>query len=125
MKRVVIERGCAGLLLSMAREVHPNEVIALLHGSVEKGVVRIREVSLPPQSVYGEGFSSFNPYALPIDLSYVGIAHSHPSGYGEPSLEDLQNFTGRIMVILTAPYEDVTDIHVFDAEGRRLDFELV
>ncbi|MEM4280764.1 MAG: Mov34/MPN/PAD-1 family protein [Candidatus Caldarchaeum sp.] len=124
-KKVVIEKQCAGLLLAMAREVHPNEVIALLHGSVEKKVIRVREVYLPPQSTYGEGFSSFNPYALPIDLSYVGIAHSHPSGVGEPSIEDLHNFTGKIMLILTAPYKDSRDIHVFDAEGRRIAYEIV
>ncbi|MCS7129329.1 MAG: Mov34/MPN/PAD-1 family protein [Candidatus Caldarchaeum sp.] len=117
---VVFERKCVELLLAMAREVHPNEVIVLLHGKVEKNMARVDELSLPPQSVFGEDFASFNPYALPIDYSILGVAHSHPSGVGEPSTEDLNNFMGRIMVIVTPPYEDERDVHVFDGSGKRV-----
>ncbi len=119
-----MNKDCAGLLLSMSREVHPNEVIVLLHGTVEGDVIHVNEVSLPPQSIFGEGFSSFNPYALPIDFSIVGVAHSHPSGIGSPSLEDLNNFIGLIIVIVTAPYEGIEDIHIYDSNGKRLRFEI-
>ncbi|MEM1943351.1 MAG: Mov34/MPN/PAD-1 family protein [Candidatus Caldarchaeum sp.] len=124
VEKVVIRRDCFELVLAMAREVHPNEVIALLHGKHVKNVVVVEEVSLPPQSVYGEDFSSFNPYAMPIDLSILGIAHSHPSGVGRPSVEDLNNFIGRIMVIVTPPYMDESDFHVFDAAGKSIWYEL-
>ncbi len=119
-----MNKDCAGLLLYISREVHPSEVVVLLHGTIDGDVIHVKEVSLPPQSIYGEGFSSFNPYALPIDFSIVGIAHSHPSGVEHPSIEDLNNFLGRIMVIVTAPYEDVEDIHVYDSKGRKLRFEI-
>ncbi len=119
--RVVLPRDVAGLLLSMARELHPREMIATLHGRVRKGEARVREVYLAPQSIYGEGFSAFNFHQMPIDLSFLGIAHSHPSGVGMPSYEDLNNMMGRVMIIVTAPYADERDIHAFDAEGRRLE----
>jgi proteasome lid subunit RPN8/RPN11 len=125
VRKAVIRREDAELLLAMAREVHPNEVIALLHGERKGNSITINEISLPPMSTYGEGYSSFNPYALPIDLTIVGIAHSHPSGVGRPSLEDLNNFIGYIMVILTYPYSRYADIHVFDGESKRVMLEVV
>jgi len=123
--KVLFRRYVVEGLLAMAREIHPNEVIAVLHGDYKAGVLRVEEVSLPPQSVYGEGFSAFNPYAMPIDLTIVGVAHSHPSGVSSPSLEDLNNFMGRVMVILTAPYRGVEDVHVFDGEGNKVSFEVL
>lgn len=124
LRKVIIKRDVAGLLLEIARNVYPNEVIVLLHGYVNRGCAVVEEVSFPPQSVYGDSFSSFNPYLLPIDHSILGIAHSHPSGLGEPSDEDLNNFMGILMVILTAPYRDERDIHVMDSNGRKIELEI-
>jgi proteasome lid subunit RPN8/RPN11 len=124
-KRVLIPRHEMELLLLMAREVHPREVIALLHGEVKRDVIRISEVYLAPQSIYGESFSAFNPYQLPIDLSFIGIVHSHPSGSGQPSLEDLNHSIGRIMIILAAPYRDERDIHVYTSDGEPLQLEVI
>ncbi|MEM0440868.1 MAG: Mov34/MPN/PAD-1 family protein [Candidatus Caldarchaeum sp.] len=120
VRKVFISKEIAGLLLEVARNVHPNEMIVLLHGRVNGDTAVVEELSFPPQSVYGENFSSFNPYLLPIDHSILGIAHSHPSGVAKPSLEDLDNFMGKIMVIVTPPYRDETDIHVIDSQGRAI-----
>lgn len=122
VRKVVIGKDVAGLLLEVAKNIHPNEMIVLLHGRVNGDTAVVEEISFPPQSIYGEDFSSFNPYLLPIDHSILGIAHSHPSGVGRPSFEDLDNFMGKIMVIVTAPYEDEQDIHVIDSEGRPIAF---
>ena len=125
VKKVLITREAAGLLLAMARELYPREMISTLHGRYRKGVALIKEVCLVPDSVYGEGFSSFNPYNLPIDMSFIGVAHSHPSGYGLPSREDLTYMTGRVMIIVTSPYVDERDIHAYDSNGRRVEVEVV
>ncbi|MCS6784706.1 MAG: Mov34/MPN/PAD-1 family protein [Candidatus Caldarchaeum sp.] len=125
LRKVSMSREVAGLLLEVARSVDPDEMIVLLHGKVNKDYAVVEEVSFPPQSIYGDSFSSFNPYSLPIDHSILGIAHSHPSGIGRPSAEDLDNFMGVMMVIVTAPYRDEKDIHVLDAEGRKIRLEIV
>lgn len=124
-KKAFMKKEVAGLLLEVARNIHPNEMIVLLHGTIYKDSISVEEVSFPPESTYGDDFSSFNPYLLPIDHSIIGIAHSHPSGVGLPSEEDLNHFMGRLMVILTAPYRDESDIHVFDAEGRKIFLEIL
>lgn len=125
LSRVLLPRQEMELLLHMAREIHPREVIALLHGESRKDTVQVREIYLAPQSIYGESFSSFNPYQLPIDLSFLGVAHSHPSGVGSPSVEDLNHSMGRIMMILAAPYRDERDIYVYTSDGEPLQLEIV
>lgn len=122
---VKMRREVAALLLEISRNIHPNEMIVLLHGRREKTSYFVEEISFPPQSIYGESFSSFNPYQLPIDHSFLGVAHSHPSGAPHPSVEDLNNMMGELMVIVTAPYRDERDIHVLDGEGRRLTLMIV
>jgi len=122
MMKVRLTADVAGLILAMSREIHPKEMIATLHGDHAKDEIVVRSVSMAPQSVYGEGFASFNPYQMPIDHSFLGVVHSHPSGVGRPSVEDMNQMRGRLMVIVTAPYRDGRDIHVFDGKGSKLDF---
>ncbi len=120
-----MRREVAALLLEISRNIHPREMIVLLHGRRDKTGYLVEEVSFPPQSTYGESFSSFNPYLLPIDESFLGVAHSHPSGAPHPSVEDLNNMMGELMVIVTSPYRNESDIHVLDGEGRRMKLMIV
>ena len=62
---------------------------------------------------------------LPLDLSIVGVAHSHPSGVLKPSLGDLNNFYGRIMVIMAYPYNSEKDIAAFDREGNVIKYSII
>ena len=57
-----------------------------------------------------------------IDFSVMGTAHSHPSGMLRPSVEDLNNFYGRIMVVAVPPYETEQDIAAFDGKGDQIRF---
>ena len=45
------------------------------------------------------------------------MAHSHPVGPAEPSLEDLNNFFGLISIIVKAPYNE-EDIFAWDSSGN-------
>ncbi|TLY01931.1 MAG: peptidase, partial [Thaumarchaeota archaeon] len=71
-----------------------------------------------------EGFSSFSWFMLPVDSSFLGVAHSHPSGNATPSEQDLLHLAGRIMVILGYPYGDSSSLRVYDSRGRELPFEV-
>jgi len=62
---------------------------------------------------------------LPLDFSIVGTAHSHPSGVLMPSTSDLNNFYGRIMIIVAYPYKSEADLIVIDRRGERLNYELI
>jgi len=62
---------------------------------------------------------------LPIDLSIIGTAHSHPSGVLKPSITDLNKFYGRIMIIAAYPYRTEKDLAVFDGEGKRIGYKII
>ena len=47
------------------------------------------------------------------------MAHSHPEGSAEPSLDDLNNFFGLVSIIVKSPYNN-EDIFAWDSAGNML-----
>lgn len=125
MKRIYFMRSAVDSMLSYSKAAHPEEGILLLRGKVRKDAIFVVQVIIPPLATQGKAFSSFPLHLLPIDASVVGVAHSHPSGSVQPSLEDLNNFYGRLMVIIGYPYESEADIGVFNAEGNSARFTVI
>jgi len=123
-KSVAISRSVVESILSYARAVHPREGILLLRGTVEKHRILIDEVEVPPLAVHGRSFSNFPLHMLPIDFSIVGTAHSHPSGVLSPSIGDLNNFYGRVMIITAYPYSSEQQIAAFDANGKAVKYQI-
>ena len=109
-------------LLSYSKMAYPNEGILLLRGKSKKGVARVDGVMIPPAAIHARSYSSFNWWMVPIDMTYLGIAHSHPSGVASPSHEDLLHASGGLMVIMGYPYEDESCLGVFDKDGNRIPF---
>ena len=122
VKSVVISREVLDSVLSYSRMFHPKEGILLLRGKSKGGVVEVNSVVIPPNAIHGSGFSGFGWSMLPIDLSYVGVAHSHPSGHAVPSHQDVLHVTGRIMVIAGAPYTDESCLKVYNTHGEPVPF---
>ena len=111
-------------ILSFCKMNHPNEGILILRGKSKHGDVFIDELVVPPFAETGADFAGFPHNPLPLDLSYVGIVHSHPSGSAKPSLTDLDNFFGLVSMIVKSPYED-EDIFAWDSDGRELPLVIV
>ena len=124
VEKVVIEKQVIDSLLSYSQMSYPREGILLLRGKVKKGVAVVSGVVIPPAAVHGEGFSSFSWFMLPVDSSFLGVAHSHPSGNAMPSEQDLLHLAGRIMVILGYPYTGPSSLRVYNSRGRELPFEV-
>jgi proteasome lid subunit RPN8/RPN11 len=125
ISRVRFEKSVADSLLSYAIDAYPKEAILLLRGKAGKDWILINEVLIPPLATHGQGFSSFSNIMLPMDLSVMGVSHSHPSGSNHPSMHDLNHFYGRIMVIMAYPFQSYSDIGVFNSHGDRLLHEVV
>jgi proteasome lid subunit RPN8/RPN11 len=112
-------------IFSYSKMFHPREGILLLRGRKRKGdVLEVDGVVIPPAAVHGGGFSGFSWNLVPMDLSYVGVAHSHPSGWAVPSHQDVLHVSGKIMVIAGAPYSDDSCLKVYDTHGEPLRFEV-
>ena len=124
-RRIYIKRSVILSILEYASACYPKEGILLLKGRVDKNKIMIEEVEIPPLSIRGLGFSSFQPYMLPIDFSIIGTAHSHPSGVLRPSSTDMNKFYGRIMIIAAYPYSSEENLAVFDGKGNSLEYEIV
>ena len=124
VKRVVVRREVVDSILTYSKAAHPREGILLLRGSSKKGILHIDSVAIPPLATHGQGFSSFNWYMVPVDLSFVGVAHSHPSGHAVPSHQDMLHMMGRVMMIAGFPYEDKSCLKVYDSKGNPLPYEI-
>ena len=97
-RQVTLKKDALDGIISYCKMKHPNECILILKGKSKNRNIIIH---------------SF----LPLDLSYVGIVHSHPIGSAEPSLEDLNNFFGLISLIVKSPYDD-EDVFAWDRDGK-------
>lgn len=124
VKRVVVRREVIDSVLTYSRAAHPREGILLLRGSSKKGVLHVDSVAIPPMATHGQGFSSFNWYMVPVDLSFVGVAHSHPSGHAVPSHQDMLHMMGRVMMIAGFPYTDASCVKVYDSRGEPVTYEV-
>lgn len=122
---VRFKKSVADSILSYAMDAYPKEGILLLRGKAEKDEILISEVLIPPLATHGVGFSSFSHMMLPMDLSVMGVSHSHPSGSIQPSTHDLNHFYGRIMVITAYPFQSYNDIAVYNSNGDKLLHEVV
>jgi proteasome lid subunit RPN8/RPN11 len=96
---------------------HPDEMTLILKGKSKKGSLLVEGLVIPPFSETGPTFAGFPSSFLPLDLSYIGMAHSHPEGTAEPSLDDLNNFFGLVSIIVKSPYNE-EDIFAWDSSGN-------
>ncbi len=123
-RKISLTKDARDGILSFCKMNHPNEGILILRGKSKRGNVFIDELVIPPFSETGADFAGFPHNPLPLDLSYVGIVHSHPTGPAKPSLTDLDNFFGLVSIIVKSPYED-DDIFAWDSDGIELPLVIV
>ena len=123
-RKVSLTKEARDGILSFCKMSHPNEGILILRGKTKHGDVFIDGLVVPPFSETGADFAGFPHNPLPLDLSYVGIVHSHPSGSAKPSLTDLDNFFGLVSMIVKSPYEN-DDIFAWDSDGRQIPLVIV
>ena len=122
--KVVFDSNVVDSLFTYSKMAYPHEGILLLRGKSKKGVAEVTGVVVPPAAQHGAAFSSFSWWMLPVDFSYLGVAHSHPSGNNHPSDQDLLHATGKLMVIMGYPYSRPSDLGVYDHNGRSIPFEV-
>lgn len=125
IQKAIFTREVIDSLLSYSKMAHPNEGILVLRGKARKGVAEVTSLMVPPAAVHSHSYSSFNWWMLPVDMTYLGVAHSHPSGYAVPSHQDLLHVSGRLMVIMGYPYSSDSCVRAYDREGREIPFEVV
>ena len=122
--RLILTRSVVDSILTYAQMAYPKEGILLLRGHVTPQETVIREVVIPPRAVHGFGFANFPWHMLPIDRSILGTAHSHPSGSLRPSIQDLNHYYGRIMIITVYPFQSHQHLGAFDRTGAIVNYNI-
>jgi len=123
-RHVLITRQAADGIITWSKTHHPNEAILILQGRNTKDAIIVDGLVIPPFAQSGPFFSGFTIHDLPYTISNVGTAHSHPGGSNMPSLEDLNQFSGYVSLIISHPYEDET-IGAYDRNGNSLEIRIV
>lgn len=120
---ITIGKNALEFMLGVSRDLHPREFMGMLR--MENNV--ITEVLVFPKSIWGEGFSSVASFSIPHDNTIVGSVHSHPSKNFRPSKVDLVEFgrSGKLHIIIKAPYLGAEDIACYDSQGNRIPFEVI
>jgi len=122
---VSIKREILKAIFEGAKHLYPRETILMLRGKKSKDSIQINDLIIPPLATYGEGFASYPFHLLPVDFSLVGTVHSHPSGDKTPSDVDLNNFFGRVMMIVGFPYINEQDVAAYNWNGEKLPILIV
>ena len=117
---VRFEKSVADSILSSAIDTYPRETILLMRGRLEQEEILINDLVIPPLARHGFGFSGFPNIMLPLDLKVMGVSHSHPSGVLRPSIQDLNHFYGKIMVIAAYPFQTYDDLAAFNSHGKKV-----
>jgi len=121
--------------LQGARNVYPNEFIALFRGSekLQHGEkdgkskdIEITDLIIPPFSDYSAHSSGFNPWHLPLSVDLIGSFHSHPYGNGQPSQQDLNFFStkGAFHVIAFPPFTS-DSFRAYNSKGKPIAFKVL
>jgi proteasome lid subunit RPN8/RPN11 len=118
-RKVIIKNDVKDGIISYCKMNHPNEMVLILKGKSKNGAMNIDGLVIPPFSHTGPTFAGFPSSFLPLDLSYIGMVHSHPTGSEEPSIEDQNNFFGLVSVIVKSPYTD-DDIFGWDSNSNSI-----
>ena len=123
-RNIILTRQVADGIITYSKSHHPNEGILILQGKSKKsGEIRVDGLVVPPFSSHGPYYSGFPMNELPMDLSYIGTAHSHPGGSNKPSLEDLNHFFGLVSIIINFPY-DYNTIGAYDRNGNSINLTI-
>jgi len=119
---IIIKESVLDDLYEMARNAHPNEMLAFFASSKgnKNGTVIIDEIHL---QAYEASDDSAHVWLsnLPMTTSIIGTVHSHPGGSTRPSDADLQFYSklGFVHAIIAEPYRQ-DNIVFYDKRGRRI-----
>ena len=118
-RKVVIKSDVKDGIISYCKRTHPDEMGLILKGKSKNSVMNIDGLVIPPFSHTSSTFAGFPSSFLPLDLSYIGMVHSHPTGSEEPSIEDLNDFFGLVSIIIKSPYNE-DDMFAWDSSGNSI-----
>ena len=118
-RSVTLTKESRVVIISYCKMNHPNEMVLILKRKSKNGNILVEGLVIPPFSETDPTFAGFPSSFLPLDLSYLGMAHSHPEGSSQPFLEAVNNFLRLVTIILKSPYNN-EHITAWDSSGNTI-----
>ena len=118
-RKVIIKNDAKNGIISYCKMNHPNEMVLILKGKTKNSVTNIDGLVIPPFNHISSTFAGFPSSFLPLDSSYIGIVHSHSAGTENPSVDELNDFFGLVLITVKSPYGD-DDFFAWDSNGDTL-----
>ena len=118
-RKVIIKNETKDGIISYCKIKHPKEMVLILKGKSKNSIMNINGLVIPPFDHTSSTFAGFPSSFLPLDLSYIGMARSHPTGSEKPSIDELNNFFGLVSITVKSPYND-NDIFAWDSNGNSI-----
>ena len=119
---IAITSNILQMIFAASRDSHPKEFACVLRAEGDT----ITEILLVPGTLSGDRSAILRLHMLPIDLSVVGTAHSHPTPNATPSGADLALFSkfGPIHIIIGYPHTMET-WRAFDRDGNVVKLKVI
>jgi len=110
------------MITAASRDTHPREFACMLRA--DEGV--ITEIMLVPGTISSQQSAILRLHMMPIDLTIVGSAHSHPTPNTTPSEADLNLFSnsGQVHLIVGYPY-DMESWQAYARDGQAISLEII
>ena len=122
MKIKAITAKTLKMIIAASRDTYPREFACMLRA--DDGV--ITEVMLVPGTISSQQSAILRLHMMPIDLSIVGSAHSHPTPNATPSEADLRLFSnsGQVHIIVGYPY-DMESWKAYSRQGQEVSLDVL
>lgn len=125
MIKVKIAKSVISDIIEFAKTNYPNEFFAFLEGKIGQNEVIVSNLAYHPfESNANSAVTTFHMGTN--TQGFIGSVHSHPSGAGFPSRQDVRSFSkdGGIHIIISKPFtQDM--IKCFDFNGKEIAFEII
>jgi len=107
--------------MEFSKSFYPNEFSGLLYC---KGTI-ISEIYILPGTHSNENSAVLRLDLAPMTLSLKGSVHSHPSGFGNPSLADKSFFLSKqINIIAYYPF-DLNSYRAYGKNGQEIFLKII
>ncbi|MDD3178400.1 MAG: Mov34/MPN/PAD-1 family protein [Candidatus ainarchaeum sp.] len=109
-------------IMALSKSFYPNEFSGMLYA--ENNV--IQDIYIIPKTISNRNNAIIRLDLVPMSLNIIGSVHSHPSGFGKPSIADLNFFSRKYVNIISYFPFSKNCFKVYDNLGHIIDnFEII
>ena len=108
-------------IMYLSKNNYPNEFGAML---VSDDFI-INDIYIIPATKENSNSVVIRTDLVPMSIKVVGSVHSHPSGFGRPSIADINFFSRKFINIISYPPFNLNDFKAYNKQGVLINLEII